>query len=66
MSFKWFKSATSRAIRTIAQAALATIGTNLTLGSINWIELISISLTAGILSFLTSLAGLPEVKNEQN
>ena len=66
MSFKWFKSAAARAIRTIAQAALATIGTNLTLGSINWIELISLSLTAGILSFLTSIAGLPEVKNKEN
>ena len=66
MSLKWFKSAAIRAIKTIAQAAIATIGTNLTLGSINWIELISISLTAGILSFLTSLAGLPELKDKQN
>ncbi len=66
MFLTWFKSAGIRAIKTIAQTAVATIGTELTFGNINWIELISISLTAGFLSILTSLAGLPEVKDKQN
>lgn len=66
MSLTWFKSAGIRAIRTIAQTAIATIGTELTLGNINLLELISISLTAGFLSILTSLAGLPEVKDTES
>lgn len=66
MSLTWFKSAGIRAIKTIAQTAIATIGTELTLGNINLLELISISLTAGFLSILTSLAGLPEVKDTES
>lgn len=66
MSLTWFKSAGIRAIKTIAQTAIATIGTELTLGNINLLELISISLTAGFLSILTSLAGLPEAKDTES
>lgn len=66
MFFKWLKSAGIRAIRTVAQTAIATIGTELTLGNINLLELITISLTAGFLSILTSIAGLPEVKDTEN
>lgn len=58
----WFKAAGIRAIKTIAQTAVATIGTAAVVGDINWIMLGSASLLAGILSLLTSVAGLPEVK----
>lgn len=60
---KWLKAAVIRAIRTIAQSALATIGTSAVLGDVNWIMVASAAALAGILSILTSLAtGLPEVK----
>lgn len=58
----WFKAAGIRAIKTIAQTAVATIGTAAVVGDVNWIMLGSASLLAGILSLLTSVAGLPEVK----
>ena len=61
---KWFKAAAIRAIRTIAQAAVAAIGTAAVISEIDWKYIISASLLAGILSILTSLAGLPEVKEE--
>lgn len=58
---KWFKAAGIRAIKTVAQTAVATIGTSAYLGEVNWIAVASASALAGILSMLTSVAGLPEV-----
>lgn len=59
---KWFEAALIRAVRTIAQTAIATIGTAVVMDDVNWVAVLSASLLAGILSMLTSLAGLPEVK----
>lgn len=59
---KWIKAAGIRAIKTIAQTAVATIGTAAALDSVNWVMVVSASVLAGILSILTSIAGLPEVK----
>lgn len=65
MKFKaWFKAAGVRAIKTVAQTAIATIGTSAVMGEVNWIMVGSASLLAGILSLLTSVAGLPEIKTE--
>lgn len=61
---KWIKAAGVRAVRTSAQTAVATIGTAAAMGEVNWLMVGSDSLLAGILSVLTSVAGLPEVKNE--
>lgn len=61
MSKKWWKAAGIRAIKTICQTAVATIGTATVMEEVNWIMILSASLLAGILSLLTSLAGLPEV-----
>lgn len=61
---KWIKAAGVRAVRTCAQTAVATIGTAAVMGEVNWLMVGSASLLAGILSVLTSVAGLPEVKNE--
>ena len=58
----WFKAAGVRAIKTVAQTAIATIGTSALMGEVNWIAVGSASLLAGILSLLTSIAGLPELK----
>lgn len=58
----WFKAAGVRAIKTVAQTAVATIGTSAVMGAVDWIMVGSASLLAGILSMLTSIAGLPEVQ----
>ena len=60
----WFKAAAVRAIKTVAQTAVATIGTSAAMGEVEWILVGSASLLAGILSILTSVAGLPEVNEE--
>lgn len=65
MSLKWWKAAGVRAIKTIAQTAIATIGTSAAMGDVDWIMVGSASLLAGILSLLTSVAGLPEIKKEE-
>ena len=62
MNKKWWKAAGIRAIKTVAQTAAATIGTAAALGEVNWLMVLSASVLAGILSVLTSVAGLPEVK----
>lgn len=59
---KWFRAALIRAVKTMAQTAVATIGTSAALGEVDWILVLSASGLSGILSILTSVAGLPEVK----
>lgn len=58
----WIKAALVRAVKTIAQTAVATIGTATVFSEINWTMIVSASLLAGLLSILTSIAGLPEVE----
>lgn len=62
MTKKWWKAAAVRAVKTIAQTAVATIGTAAVLGAVDWRMVASAALLAGVLSLLTSVAGLPEVK----
>lgn len=63
MTAKWWKAAGIRAIKTVAQTAIATIGASAVLSDVNWIAVVSASMLAGVLSLLTSVAGLPEVKD---
>lgn len=58
---EWFHAAGIRAIKTVAQTAVATIGTAAVMGDVNWMMVLSASALAGVLSMLTSVAGLPEI-----
>ena len=60
----WIKAASIRAVKTVAQTAVATIGTTAMMSEVNWIMVASASVLAGVLSLLTSLAGLPECEDE--
>lgn len=60
----WWKAAGVRAIKTMAQTAVATIGAAAVLSDVNWVVAVSAAVLAGVLSLLTSVAGLPEVKQE--
>ena len=62
---EWLKRAGIRAIKTVAQTAVATIGTSAAMGDVNWLAVGSASLLAGILSLLTSVAGLPELQENE-
>lgn len=59
---KWIKAASIRAIKTVAQTAVATIGTTAVMSEVNWLMVGSASMLAGVLSLLTSIAGLPELE----
>lgn len=65
MSKNWWKAAGIRAVKTIAQTMVATIGTSAVMQEVNWVAVVSASILAGILSLLTSVAGLPEVESEE-
>ena len=59
---QWIKAAGVRAVKTVAQTAVATIGTSAVMGDVNWVFVGSSALLAGVVSLLTSVAGLPEIK----
>lgn len=61
---EWFKAAGIRALKTVAQTAVATIGTSALMSEVNWIAVASASALAGVLSLLTSVAGLPELEQK--
>lgn len=62
MNGRWWKAAGIRALKTVCQTAIASIGTAVVLSDVNWLAVVSASILAGILSLLTSLAGLPELE----
>lgn len=62
---KWMKAAGVRAIKTVAQTAVGLIGTSLVFADVNWQVVLSASLLAGVTSLLTSIAGIPEVDNNE-
>ena len=61
----WLKAAGIRAIKTVAQTAVATIGTAAVINQVNWLMVVSASAMAGVLSMLTSVAGIPEVETKE-
>ena len=61
---QWIKVAGIRAIKTIAQTAVAMIGTSVVISEVDWVMVVSASVLSGVLSLLTSVAGLPELKTE--
>lgn len=61
---KWFKCALIRAIRTMAQSAIAMIGTSVVMSEVDWVMVVSTTILSGILSILTSIGGLPEANEE--
>ena len=63
-TIKWIKAAGVRAIKTVAQTAVAIIGTSVTMGTVDWKMVVSASVLAGIVSILTSVAGIKEVQAE--
>lgn len=63
MNKQWFKAAGIRALKTVCQTAVALIGTTLVISDVDWVTVGSASVLAGILSLLTSVAGLPEIKD---
>lgn len=62
MNKTWWKAAGTRALKTVAQTAVATIGTTAVISGVDWVMVASASVLAGVLSLLTSVAGLPEVE----
>ena len=65
MNKKWLKAAGVRAVKTMAQTAVALIGTTLVISEVDWVTVASASVLAGLLSILTSIAGLPEVEGDE-
>lgn len=65
MTAKWWKAAGVRAVKTVAQTAVGIIGASVVLSDVNWVTVTSASVLAGILSLLTSVAGLPEIKEDK-
>ena len=63
MNKKWLKYASIRAIKTIAQTSIAMIGTSVVISDVDWLTVVSASLLSGLLSLLTSVAGIPEAKD---
>ena len=63
---KWLKASAIRAVKTMAQTAVATIGTSAVMGDVNWVMVASASALSGIISILTSVAGIPEVGGSDN
>ena len=63
---KWIKASAVRSVKTMAQTAVATIGTSAVMGDVNWLMVASASALSGIISILTSVAGIPEVEGKEN